>query len=167
MHPERSRSQYLHYCLQCPPHPYMFCLSLPMLSTWPWSSQPPPPYNPSPHPPFSTPLPLECSSTVPLSRSTSWNPGPYQTQSQSIMSMELQMRMDPSQRLRSYSNMANTQRRHTSQSQTLGGRPSSLDIHGSPTTTQRLTGLARVSPCSNSPLGVEDNQAEIQQRTTE
>src|SRR5258708_37975745 len=80
MDPERSRSQYLHYCLQCPPHPYMFCLSLPMLSTWPWSSEPPPPYNPSPHPPFSTPVQLECSSTVPLSRSTSWKPGPYQTQ---------------------------------------------------------------------------------------
>src|SRR5258708_5182396 len=22
-----------------PPHPYMFCLSLPVLSTWPWSSK--------------------------------------------------------------------------------------------------------------------------------
>src|SRR5260221_14574780 len=78
---------------------------------------------------------------------------PYQTQSQSTMSMELQMRTDPSQRkLRSYSDMANTQRRHTSQLQTLGSRLSSLDIHGSPTTTQKLTGLARVSPCPNAPL---------------
>src|SRR5258708_31354966 len=69
------------------------------------------------------------------------------------MSMELQMRTDPSQRkLRSYSDMANTWRRHTSKLQTLGSRLSSLDIHGSPTTTQRLTGLTRVSPCPDAPL---------------
>ncbi len=76
-----------------------------------------------------------------------------ETQSQSTMSTELQMRMDPSwRRSRSYSDTANTWRRCTSQSQTLGSRPSSSDICGSPTTTQRLTGLTRVSPCPDAPL---------------
>src|SRR5258708_1720487 len=64
--------------------------------------------------------------------------------------MEPQMRMDPSWRkLRSYSGMANTWRKHTLQSPTLDGRLSSLDIHGLPITTQKLTGLTRVSPCLN------------------
>src|SRR5258708_13217671 len=138
MHPERSRSQYLCYHPQFPPHPYTFCLSLPMLSTWPWSSKPPPPYDPSPCLPFSTPAQLECSSTAPLSRGTSWKPGPYQTQSQSTMLMELRMKTDPLWRkLRSYSDMASTQRRHTSWSQTLDNKSSSLDTHGLPITTQR------------------------------
>src|SRR5258705_10214554 len=79
-----------------PPHPYMFCLSLPMLSTWLWSSEPPP-YNPSPHLPFLTLVQLECSSTTLSSRSTSWKPSPCQTQFQSTMSMELQTRTAPCQ----------------------------------------------------------------------
>src|SRR5258707_5521508 len=165
MHPERSRNQYLCYHLQFLPHPYTFCLSLPMLSTWPWSSKPPPPYNPSPHLPFLTPVQLECSSTTPSSRSTSWKPSPYQTQSQSIMLMELQMRMDPSwSRSRSYSGMASTQRRHTSWLQTLGDKLSSLDTHGLPITIQKLTGLTRASPCLDALLNVEGGQAEAQWR---
>src|SRR6266436_8655473 len=79
--------------------------------------------------------------------------------------MELQTRMDPSQRkLRSYSGMANTQRKCTLQLPTLDGRPSSLDIHGSPITTQKLTGLARVSPCPNALLSVKGSQMEAWQR---
>src|SRR6266436_2006325 len=70
--------------------------------------------------------------------------------------MELQMRMDPSWRkLRSYSGMANTWRKHTLQSLTLDGRPSSLDIHGLPITIWKLTGLTRVSPCLDALLSVE------------
>src|SRR5258708_35838671 len=126
--------------------------TLPMLSTWPWSSEPPPPYDLSPHLPFLTPAQPECSSTAPLSRNTSWKPGPYQTQSQSTTSMELQTRMDPLwRRLRSYSDMASTQRRHALQLQTSGNKPSSLDTCGLPITTWRLTGLARVSACLNAP----------------
>src|SRR5258707_2026281 len=75
--------------------------------------------------------------------------------------MEPQMRTDPSQRkLRSYSGMANTWRKHALQSPTLDGRPSSLDIRGLPITTRKLTGLARVSPCLNALLSVEDSQTE-------
>src|SRR5258708_14263399 len=75
--------------------------------------------------------------------------------------MEPQMRTDPSWRkLRSYSGMANTWRKHALQSPTLDGRPSSLDIRGLPITTQKLTGLARVSPCLNALLSVEDSQTE-------
>src|SRR5260221_7862630 len=83
--------------------------------------------------------------------------------------MEPQMRMDPSWRkLRSYSGMANTWRKHASQLPTLDGRPSSSDIRGLPITTQKLTGLARVSPCLDALLcrgqsngGVaEDNRPE-------
>src|SRR5258708_9496264 len=82
--------------------------------------------------------------------------------------MELQMRMDPSQRKsRSYSSMANTQRKHTSQSPTSDGRPSSLDIHGLPITIQKLTGLARVSPCLNALLSVKGGQMEAWQRITD
>src|SRR6266436_10193908 len=99
MHPERNRSQYLWYHPWFPPHPYMSCLNPSMLSTWLWSSEPPPPYNPSPHLPFLTPVQLECLSTAPSSRSKTWKPGPHQTQSQSITSMELQTRTDPSQRM--------------------------------------------------------------------
>src|SRR5258705_11971495 len=74
--------------------------------------------------------------------------------------------MDPSWRkLRSYSGMANTQRKHTLQLATLDSRPSSLDIHGLPITTQKLTGLARVSPCLNALLSVEDSQTEAWWRT--
>src|SRR5258708_2402337 len=62
--------------------------------------------------------------------------------------MEPQTRTDPSQRkLRSYSGMANTWRKHALQSPTSDSRLSSLDIRGLPITTQKLTGLARVSPC--------------------
>src|SRR5258708_5305500 len=76
--------------------------------------------------------------------------------------MEPQMRTDPSQRkLRSYSGMANTQRKHALQLPTLDSRPSSLDIHGLPITTQKLTGLARVSPCLDALLSVEDSQTEV------
>src|SRR5258708_6955859 len=75
--------------------------------------------------------------------------------------MEPQMGMDPSQRkLRSYSGMANTQRKHTLQLPTSDGRPSSSDIRGLPITTWKLTGLARVSPCLNALLSVEDGQTE-------
>src|SRR5260221_1294606 len=75
--------------------------------------------------------------------------------------MEPQMRTGPSQRkLRSYSSMANTQRKHALQSPTSDGRPSSSDIRGLPITTWKLTGLARVSPCLNALLSVEDSQTE-------
>src|SRR6266436_9138181 len=73
--------------------------------------------------------------------------------------------MDPSQRRsRSYSDMASTQRRHTSWLQTSGDKPSSLDTHGLPITTWRLTGLARVSACLDAPLSVKGGQAEVQWR---
>src|SRR5258707_14775917 len=79
--------------------------------------------------------------------------------------MEPQMRMDPSWRkLRSYSGMANTWRKHTLQSPTLDGRLSSLDIHGLPITTWELTGLTRVSPCLNALLSVKGSQMEVWQR---
>src|SRR5258707_8898252 len=79
--------------------------------------------------------------------------------------MELQMRMDPSQRkLRSYSSMANTQRKCTLQSPTLDGRPSSSDIHGLPITIWKLTGLTRVSPCLNALLSVKGSQTEAWRR---
>src|SRR6266436_2434855 len=82
--------------------------------------------------------------------------------------MEPQMRMDPSWRkLRSYSSMANTQRKHASQSPTLDGRPSSLDIRGLPITTWKLTGFTRVSPCLDALLSVEGSQTEAWQRTTD
>src|SRR5258707_9303387 len=82
--------------------------------------------------------------------------------------MELQMRMDPSQRkLRSYSGMANTWRKCTLQSPTLDSRPSSSDIHGLPITIQKLTGLARVSPCLDALLSVKGSQMEAWQRTTD
>src|SRR5258708_24989615 len=80
--------------------------------------------------------------------------------------MEPQTRMDPSQRkLRSYSSMANTRRKHTLQLPTSDGRPSSLDICGLPITTRKLTGLTRVSPCLNALLSVEDSQTEVWRRT--
>src|SRR5258707_3947639 len=76
--------------------------------------------------------------------------------------MELQMRMDPSWRkLRSYSSMANTQRKCTLQLPTSDGRPSSLDIRGLPITIWKLTGLARVSPCLNALLSDEGSQMEV------
>src|SRR5258707_14081901 len=82
--------------------------------------------------------------------------------------MEPQMRTDPSQRkLRSYSSMANTWRKHAPQLPTLDGRPSSSDIHGLPITTQKLTGLARVSPCLDALLSVEGGQTEAWQRMTD
>src|SRR5258708_4019490 len=61
--------------------------------------------------------------------------------------------------------MANTQRKCTLQLPTLDGRPSSSDIHGLPITTQKLTGLARVSPCLDALLSVEGSQMEAWQRT--
>src|SRR6266436_8355218 len=80
--------------------------------------------------------------------------------------MEPQTRTDPSWRkLRSYSSMANTRRKHTLQSPTSDSRPSSLNIHGLPITTQKLTGLARVSPCLNALLSVEGGQMEAWLRT--
>src|SRR5260221_9769552 len=80
--------------------------------------------------------------------------------------MARQMRMDPSQRkVRSYSGIANTQRKHALQSPTSDGRPSLLDIHGLPITTQKLTGLVRVSPCLNALLSVKGGQTEAWQRT--
>src|SRR5260221_8505701 len=80
--------------------------------------------------------------------------------------MELQMRMDPSWRkLRSYSGMANTWRKHALQSPTSDGRPSLSDIHGLPITTQKFTGLARVSPCLDALLSVEGSQMEAWWRT--
>src|SRR5258707_7666038 len=82
--------------------------------------------------------------------------------------MEPQMRTDPSWRkLRSYSGMANTWRKHALQLPTSDGRPSSSDICGLPITTQKLTGLARVSPCLNALLSVKDGQTEVWQRTTD
>src|SRR5260221_10564246 len=82
--------------------------------------------------------------------------------------MEPQMRMDPSQRkLRSYSGMANTWRKHALQSPTSDGRPSSLDICGLPITTWKLTGLTRVSPCLDALLSVEGSQMEVWQRMTD
>src|SRR5258708_9042766 len=79
--------------------------------------------------------------------------------------MEPQMRTDPAWRkLRSYSGMGNTQRKHTLQSPTSDGRPSSSDICGLPITTWKLTGLGRVSPCLNALLSVEDSQTEAWQR---
>src|SRR5258708_15798739 len=82
--------------------------------------------------------------------------------------MEPQMRMDPSWRkLRSYSGMAHTQRKHALQSPTLDGRPSSSDICGLPITTQKLTGLTRVSPCLDALLSVKDGQTEAWQRMTD
>src|SRR5258705_8136986 len=78
------------------------------------------------------------------------------------------MRMDPSwRRSRSYSDMANTWRRCTLQLQTLDNKPSLLDICGSPTTTQKSIGLARVSLCLNAPLSAEGGQAEVQWRTSD
>src|SRR5260221_7643798 len=75
--------------------------------------------------------------------------------------MEPQMRTDPSWRkLRSYSGMANTQRKCTLQSPASDGRPSSSDIHGLPITTQKLTRLARVSPCLDALLSVKGSQME-------
>src|SRR5258708_2262614 len=80
--------------------------------------------------------------------------------------MEPQMRMDPSQRkLRSYSGMANTWRKHASQSPTSDSRPSSSDICGLPITTWKLTGLTRVSPCLDALLSVKGGQMEAWQRT--
>src|SRR5260221_11218523 len=82
--------------------------------------------------------------------------------------MEPQTRMDPSWRkLRSYSRMANTWRKHALQLPTSDGRPSSSDICGLPITTQKLTGLARVSPCLDALLSVEGGQMEAWQRTTD
>src|SRR5260221_5706771 len=82
--------------------------------------------------------------------------------------MEPQMRMDPSWRkLRSYSSMANTQRKHALQLPTSDGRLSLLDIHGLPITTWKLTRLARVSPCLNALLSVEGDQMEVWSRTTD
>src|SRR5260221_9799927 len=84
------------------------------------------------------------------------------------MLMGLQTRMDPSQRkLRSYSGMANTQRKHASQLPTSDGRPSSSDICGLPITTQKLTGLARVSPCLDAVMSVKDGQTEVWWRMTD
>src|SRR6266436_9500624 len=80
--------------------------------------------------------------------------------------MEPQMRTGPSQRkLRSYSSMANTWRKHALQLPTSESRTSSSDIHGLPITTRKLTGLARVSPCLNALLSVEDSQTEAWWRT--
>src|SRR6266446_10354142 len=82
--------------------------------------------------------------------------------------MEPQTRTDPSWRkLRSYSGMANTQRKHALQSPTLDGRLSSSDIHGLPITTRKLTGLTRVSPCLDALLSVKDGQTEGWRRTTD
>src|SRR5260370_20325681 len=82
--------------------------------------------------------------------------------------MEPQMRTDPSQRkLRSYSGMANTWRKHALQLPTSDSRLSSSDIRGLPITTWKLTGLARVSPCLNALLSVKDGQTEVWQRTTD
>src|SRR5258708_23226714 len=79
--------------------------------------------------------------------------------------MEPQMRTDPSWRkLRSYSGMANTRRKHASQLPTSDSRLSSSDICGLPITTQKLTGLARVSPCLDALLSVEGSQMEAWQR---
>src|SRR5260221_13242596 len=75
--------------------------------------------------------------------------------------MEPQMRTDPSWRkLRSYSSLANTQRKHALQSPTLDSRPSSLDTCGLPITIWKLTGLTRVSPCLDALLSVKGSQME-------
>src|SRR5258707_6518918 len=75
--------------------------------------------------------------------------------------MEPQMRTDPSWRkLRSYSSMANTQRKCALQLPTSDSRLSSLDIRGLPITTWKLTGLARVSPCLDALLSVKGSQME-------
>src|SRR5258708_30750151 len=63
--------------------------------------------------------------------------------------------------------MANTQRKHTLQLPTSDSRPSSLDIHGLPITTQKLTGLTRVSPCLDALLSVKGGQMEAWQRMTD
>src|SRR5258705_477457 len=82
--------------------------------------------------------------------------------------MEPQMRTDPSQRkLRSFSSMANTWRKCALQLPTLDSRLSSSDICGLPITTQKLTGLTRVSPCLDALLSVEDGQTEAWQRMTD
>src|SRR5258707_7591603 len=82
--------------------------------------------------------------------------------------MEPQTRMDPSWRkLKSYSGMANTQRKHALQSPTSDGRLSSLDICGLPITTWKLTGLTRVSPCLDALLSGEDRQTEVWRRMTD
>src|SRR5260221_14559204 len=79
--------------------------------------------------------------------------------------MEPQMRTDPSWRkLRSYSGMANTWRKHALQLPTSDGRLSSSDICGLPITTWKLPGLARVSPCLNALLSVEGSQMEAWER---
>src|SRR5260370_37611772 len=79
--------------------------------------------------------------------------------------MEPQTRMNPSQRkLRSCSSMANTWRKHALQLPTSDSRPSSLDICGLPITTQKLTGLTRVSPCLDALLSVKGGQMEAWQR---
>src|SRR5258708_31375491 len=54
----------------------------------------------------------------------------------------------------------------SSQLPTLDGRLSSSDIHGLPITIQKLTGLARVSPCLDALLSVEGSQMEAWQRMT-
>src|SRR5258707_1288572 len=80
--------------------------------------------------------------------------------------MEPQTRMDPSWRkLRSYSGMANTWRKHALQLPTSDGRLSSSDICGLPITTQKLTGLDRVSPSLDALLSVKDGQTEAWWRT--
>src|SRR5260370_11395234 len=66
--------------------------------------------------------------------------------------------------VRSYSSMANTWRKHTSQLPTSDGRLSSLGIHGLPITIWKLTGPARVSPCLDALLSVEGSQMEVWQR---
>src|SRR6266436_1395102 len=72
--------------------------------------------------------------------------------------MELQTRMDPSWRkLRSYSGMANTQRKHALQSPTSDGRLSSSDICGLPITIWKLTGK---STCLDALLSVKGSQME-------
>src|SRR5258708_27335202 len=79
--------------------------------------------------------------------------------------MEPQMRTDPSQRkLRSYSGIGYTWRKHALQSPTSDGRPSSSDICGLPITTQKLTGLTSVSPCLDALLSVKGGQMEAWQR---
>src|SRR5258708_39898412 len=58
-------------------------------------------------------------------------------------------------------------RKCTSQSPTSDGRPSSSDICGLPITTQKLTGLARVSPCLDALLSVKGSQMEAWWRMTD
>src|SRR5258708_1192024 len=45
--------------------------------------------------------------------------------------------------------------------------PSSSDIHGLPITTQKLTGLTRVSPCLDALLSVKGSQTEAWWRMTD